>query len=337
MCYYGAYGGINMDAIAYNVLIMITPKDFRRVESLFQRTIQLLPARKIIFVGSVEVGMLVETYKKRKDLIDEVKEKIDFLCEDQILSFNAVHQTIKNVLIDILGGRELPRGITGWYYQQFLKIKYSELCKDEYYLVWDGDTVPCKPFSMFREGTDTPYLDLKTEYHEDYFITLQRLLPGMKKCIKKSFVAEHMLINTKIMRNMIHAMEDNTKVIGHYFWEKIVNAIEPEKLLSNSFSEFETYGTFVAFNYRDFYRLRDWHSFRYGGEFFEMDSITEDDFQWLGRDFYAISFEKDHFVRDDHRNLFDNKIYQAKLTARQMLEICQKEFGEGSYQEIWDA
>ena len=45
-----------MDTIAYDVLIMVTPKDFKRVECLYQKMLQLLPVRKLLFVGSVEVG-----------------------------------------------------------------------------------------------------------------------------------------------------------------------------------------------------------------------------------------------------------------------------------------
>lgn len=325
-----------MDTIAYDVLIMVTPKDFKRVEFLYQRMLNLLPAQKILFVGNSEVGTLVDEYKQKTELTREQRDKMSFLCEDQILTFAEVHRVMTDALKDILQGKDLPRGITGWYYQQFLKMKYSDLCEDDYYLVWDGDTVPCKPFSMFREGTEIPYLDLKTEYHEDYFITLQMLLPGMQKCIQKSFIAEHMLMKTDIMKDLIRTIEANGQLEGDSFWEKIIRAIEPKKLMSNSFSEFETYGTFVAYRYQNTYRLRDWHSFRYGGEFFEMEKISEEDFRWLGKDFFAISFEKGHFVREDHHNLFDNKVYQAKLTARQMLEICQQEFGEGSYQEIWD-
>ena len=33
--------------------------------------------------------------------------------------------------------------------------------------------------------------------------------------------------------------------------------------------------------------------------------------------------------------MFDNKKYQEKLTARQMLEIAQQEFKEG-YLEVWE-
>ena len=325
-----------MDTIAYDVLVMVTPMDFNRVECLYDRLVQYLPVRKILFVGSEEVGRLVEKCKKNCSLTKEYIDKMVFLPEDNILTFANVHAVMMDALKDVLKGSELPRGITGWYYQQFLKMNYANFCGDEYYLVWDGDTVPCKPFSMFREGTEVPYLDLKTEHHEEYFETLQKLLPGMRKCIQKSFIAEHMLMKSDIMKDLIKTIESNDAIEGSAFWEKIIHAIDADKLMSNSFSEFETYGTFVCFRHQNAYRLRDWHSFRYGGEFFEMDQISEDDYQWLGRDFFAISFEKGHFVREDHRNLFNNKYYQEKLSARQMLEICQQEFGEGSYQEVWD-
>lgn len=324
-----------MDTLAYDVLIMVTPKDFSRVESLYERMLRLLPARRILFVGNVQVGELVEEYKIKSSLETELLDKMSFIDEDDILKFDEVHMLMKEALKDILQGQELPRGITGWYYQQFLKMQYADICQDEYYLVWDGDTVPCKLFSMFREGTDIPYFDLKTEYHGDYFITLEKLLPGMQKCIQKSFISEHMLMKSDIMKDLLKTIECNSNIPGDRFWKKVIRSIAPEKLMSNSFSEFETYGTFVAFKYRDTYRLRDWHSFRYGGEFFDMKTISEEDFIWLGKDFFAISFEKGHYVREDHRNLFDNKVYQSKLTARQMLEICQEEFGEGSYQEKW--
>ena len=72
-----------------------------------------------------------------------------------------------------------------------------------------------------------------------------------------------------------------------------------------------------------------------GGLYFNPDTISDRDFEWLGRDFYAISFEKGHAIRKDHQNLFDNPKYQEKLSARRMLEIAQEEATEG-YVEVWD-
>ncbi len=311
----------------YDALIMVTPKDYLRLQNHYERLVAYLPVRKLLFVGSSEVGELVAA--------SGLGDRVGFVDEDSILPFAKVHTVMKEALAGVVAG-ELPRGITGWYYQQFLKMQYARICEDAYYMVWDGDTVPCGAFSMFKDDTDIPYLDLKTEYHEEYFRTLEKLLPGMHKCIEKSFIAEHMLMKTDIMKSLIGDMEANGQIPGEQFWEKIIWAVGADKLQDNSFSEFETYGTYVAFKYPGVYRLRNWHSFRYGGVFFDPLRIDEQDFAWLHKDFFAISFEKGDYVREDHANLFDNKAYQAKLSARKMLEIAQEEFGEGSYRELWD-
>ncbi len=311
----------------YDALIVVTARDYKRVQSQYPRLLLNLPVRNIYFVGDADVGRLVSA--------SSLGESVRFLDENSILPFKAVHSVMAQALGEVLQGRELPKGITGWYYQQFLKMQYACLCEDDYYLVWDGDTIPCKPFSMFHEERDIPYLDLKAEYHKPYFDTMSKLIPGLHKCIEKSFISEHMLIDRKIMWRLIKDMEANQDIPGNTFWEKVIHAIEAEDLQSNSFSEFETYGTYVALHHPKAYRLRDWHSFRYGGVFYRLDTISDNDYKWLGKDFHAISFEKGDFVREDQKNLFDNRKYQEKLSARQMLEIAQEEFKEGSYIEVW--
>lgn len=306
----------------YDVLIITTERDFLRARKNYPRLIQNMPAERLIFVGSEEVGKRVEELA--------LGDRVGFIDENDILPFTEVNRCMQKAL----QMEAVPRGITGWYYQQFLKMQYSAVCEDAYYLVWDGDTIPCKPFSMFVEDGETPYFDLKREYHEEYFVTLSKLLPGMGKCIEPSFISEHMLMNRAIMQSLIADIMKNESLSGNSFYERIINCIEPEKLTSNSFSEFETYGTYTCFRFLNSYRLRNWHSFRYGGYFFHPDEMTDSDFEWLGKDFDAISFEKDHSVRADHENLFNNKEYQDKLSARQMLQIAQEEFEEGHI-EVW--
>jgi hypothetical protein len=311
-----------MDREPYDVLIITTAKDFLRVSRNYHKLTELIPARQLIFIGSDEVGRLSHELN--------FGEKVGFINENDILPFDEVN----NVMKTALGIENVPRGVTGWYYQQFLKMQYSAVCQDKYYLVWDGDTIPCRKLSMFNDESMLPFFDLKTEYHEEYFNTLAKLLPGMHKCIQPSFISEHMLMNCDIMQNMIHDIEENEDIAGERFYEKIIYSISRDKLDSNSFSEFETYGTYTCFRYLNSYRLREWHSFRYGGYFFEPDTITDEDFEWLGRDFDAISFEKGHTVREDHRDIFTKKEYREKLSARQILEIAQQEFKEG-FKEVW--
>ena len=314
------------DIKLYDAIVVVTPKDFKRVESNNKRIVEYLPVRKVLFVGSKELGELVEQ--------SSFGDKAGFVDENDIIPFDDVYNCLKDVMEDILLGRELQRGLVGWYYQQFLKLQYARMCKDEYYMSWDGDTVPCKNFSMFSDD-GRPYFDLKHEFHQEYFITMNKLLPNLDKTIDKSFISEHMIFNCKYLVKMLEDIESNENIEGVTFWEKILHSIRLEHIQENSFSEFETFGTYMTINYPDVYNYRDWHSFRYGGYFFHPEAMTQRDYSWLAKDFFAISFEKSHSVREDHENLFNNPVYQSKLTARQMVEIAQEEAEEG-YEEVWD-
>ncbi len=319
----------------YDALIIVTPGDFLRVAMHYNRLSECLPVRNIYFVGSDEVGRLLFEEKRFKRLNEKASKKIQFINENSILSFDDVAGVVEAKMQDVLLGQSVPRGIVGWYYQQFLKFNYARYMKsdDDYYFVWDGDTIPCKTFTMFDEE-NVPYFDLKNEYHEEYFNTLEKILPGMKKVRKESFIAEHMIFSKELVLKMLDDIEKNTEIQGDFFWEKIINCLNSPLLQSNSFSEFETYGTYVFTKYPEKCRLRDWHSFRYGASFFDVNTICDRDFDWLSKDFYAISFEKNQTVRFDQKNLFDNPKYQSKLSAKVMLQIAQEEFTQG-YKEVW--
>lgn len=321
---------INSEKQSFDTLVVITAPDFDRLKSNYPRLINNLPSEKIIFIGSEEVGTKCEELKN----IVSNPDKISFINENDILKFDLVHNTVVKHLSPFLNGQTVPRRVTGWYYQQFLKMNYSLYCNNDYYMTWDGDTIPCKSFSMFQEGSNAPYMDIKTEFHPQYFDTMAKLIPGMHKCISKSFISEHMLFNTSYMKKMIESIENNKEIDGDKFYEKIIYAIEPNKFQDGCFSEFETYGTYLCLNDPFLYKLREWHSFRLGGEFFDPETIDDADYEWLSKDFFAISFEKGHSVRDDHKNLFDNKDYQSKLSARKMLEVAQEAFTDG-YIEVW--
>lgn len=314
----------------FDTLIMTTPEDFLRVKVHLQRVVNNMPGRKIIFVGRAEVGELLS------GIIPQIEggDRLSFLDENDLLPLEDVHKYMAYYLRDILKEQEMPRKVTGWYYQQFLKLQYARLCKDEFYMTWDGDTVPCAPFNMFSEETGQPYLDLKRELHEEYFITMPRILPFLHKVIGRSFISEHLLFNKEIVNELIDEIEKYNNDGERPFWELIINAIGPERITKSAFSEFETYGTFVAMRHTNDYILRDWHSFRTAGDFFDPEKICDRDYEWLSKDFYAVSFEKWSSVREDHKNLFDNPEYQEKLPARVMLKIAQEEFKDG-YIEQW--
>lgn len=309
----------------FDAIVVVTPKDFKRVEANNGRIVKYLPVRKVLFVGSEELGECVR--------LSGLGEKAGFVNENDLIPFEAVYRCMEEVMADILQGRELPRALVGWYYQQFLKMQYAAVCTDRYYMTWDGDTVPCRDFSMFAPN-GKPYFDMKHEFRDEYFITMTALDPGLSKVVEKSFISEHMLFECNYMKELIAGIESRTDIPGTAFWEKILHTVRLDHIQENSFSEFETYGTFMTVNHPQVYEFRNWHSFRYGGYYFHPEQMKEQDYNWLGKDFFAISFEKGHEVRPDLDNLFNNPLYQSKLTARQMVQIAQEE-SEG-YEEVWE-
>ncbi|MCR5249144.1 MAG: DUF6492 family protein [Lachnospiraceae bacterium] len=309
----------------FDIYIIITAADFVRLKRLYPRLLTAFPSGDLVFVGSEDVGRCVRDAA--------LGEKVRFLPEDELLPFNDVWAVMNDHLRELLGGEDAPRRSVGWYYQQFLKYRLADFSGNEYYMVWDGDTIPCRVVNMFSEDGH-PYLDCKNEYHEEYFVTMKKLVPGLQKFIRSSFISEHMLFHCDSVRKLTARIEANPELKGTSFWERILLAIEPERIHKSAFSEFETYGCFMALTSPSHYRLREWHSFRIGGTVFDPNTICDRDFDWLGKDFDAISFEKNHSIQEGNGGLFDNPEYQSKLSARQMLQIAQ-EVSTGGYIESW--
>lgn len=305
----------------YDTILLIVPNDFTRMQPLFHKLRENLESERICFIGPDAVGELL-----RKSGMDA---DYAFLNENTLLPFDAVNDIMK----DILQVEEIPHRVTGWYYQQFLKLQYAYHTEHPYYLAWDGDTVPIRKISMFCE--DTPYFDWKREYEERYFQTLAKLFPGMHKVVAGSFISEHMLFRTEYVREMLLEIEGAAHLAGETFYERILRAIGREGILSNSFSEFETYGTYTALRHTDAYRMRRWFSYRNCGQYFRPEDIREKEMEWLSRDFHAISFEKGHSPEPGYE-FFRNSRIQDKLSARQLVEIIQEEITNDSYRESWD-
>lgn len=313
-----------MEPYKYDGIIVVKASDLERVKSLLFTLKRNMPVERLVFISSDEA----------LDVLESVGyQNAGFVNENDLLRFADVERIIKK----ILRTEAVPRGIVGWYYQQFLKMSYACICEDEYYLSWDGDTLPCKKFSMFSADNKTPCFDLKHEYCEEYFITMGKIIPGMHKVIEKSFISEHMLFNVNIMKNLIKTIEANNNLPGEKFYEKILYSINPEKIRYSSFSEFETYGTYVALTNPSAYRLRDWHSMRFGSFFFKPNEMDDAELAWLSKDFDAVSFEKDDMLITEYYELFHNEKYVNNLSARQILEAIQEEAYEyANVKEVWD-
>lgn len=249
---------------------------------------------------------------------DAIKERITMQNDPRLIFMN------ENEFVDAARIRELYSLRTdknlkraGWYIQQFIKIQFSRFTNDEYYLIWDSDTIPLKQIKMFSEDS-RPFFDMKTEFHPPYFDTIANLFPDVKKVINKSFISEHMIINSNFMRALINDIEANSSLQGKNFQKRIINAVDCENLPRSGFSEFETYGNYVMTRYPESYILRDWHSLRTHVKFYRnIDELNERQRKWLATFYDAVTIERFQklafFAPLIQSNLFQKKFAPQSL------------------------
>ncbi len=251
-----------------NVIIPVAVADVETVlKNIPYIKRNIMPSEIIIITGSDAISAI-----KRKNI-----ENILLFDENKMiegLNFNVVKKELEKYNAE---------GRTGWYFQQFLKLGYSLICEDEYYISWDSDTIPIRNISMFENGK--PIFDIKTEHHQPYFDTIKELF-GFDKIINGSFISEHMLFKTEYVKQMINCLN-----IDKEWFIRIIEAINPRDIGFSGFSEFETYGTFVSNVFPNSYGTREIRSFRDGRIFFG-DIPSPDVLSWMAKSYSTISFEK---------------------------------------------
>jgi hypothetical protein len=139
---------------------------------------------------------------------------------------------------------------------------------------------------------------MKGEHHVPYFKTINVLFDGdVFKLTNKSFIAEHMMINKDIMIEIIERIENNKKINGNKFYEKILYAIDRDEISGSGFSEFETYGNYVLKYYPERYCLRELRTLREGSHFINKLDINNNVLNWIAKSYDTVSFE-DHQISE---------------------------------------
>ena len=295
--------------------------DYDRTKKFFDTFFSNLPIDKIVLIGPPNVEEHLN--KDRSENLFE-NENISFIAENDLVPYDKV-----NKVYDILKAKTtLPNpSSVNWYYQQFLKMAYSERCEAEYYLCWDSDTIPLKKIDMFS-ADGKPYLDTKTECNPTYFTTIERLF-GYSKIIEKSFISEHMLFSKSLMQELIDDI-NKTPYEGESFYEKTMNAVGSDNLVIG-FSEFETYGTWIGMKHSSTYKLRNWKSFRNLSFFVNINDFNQEDIDWLSKDYHAVTFEKYQETEPLLTDLFRTPRYREKLTSEQFFLSVLESGALGNY------
>lgn len=279
-----------------DVVICMADRDFRIVK----KTIRSL--RKNIVNNSDIIYLITKTRNKFFFSVKWLANNNVILLDEDNLVTGLTYNSLQEIVSKHFDYREKA----GWYLQQFLKMGFavSKYAKERY-LIWDSDTIPLRNIPMATLDGKC-YLTAKTEYHKPYFDTMERLL-GFGKQVEFSFIAEHMVIEVKYMRELVERI-GCSPVDGAYWFEKIINA--SSKTDVGTFSEFETYGSFCSKYHPDVFNIRELRTLREAGMLFG-HSVTQEELETLGRmGFDTASFES-YDVPFNHRgwiNRFDRRL-----------------------------
>ena len=132
-------------------------------------------------------------------------------------------------------------GAAGWYFQQLLKLQFAFVePAEDYYLMWDADTVPLRPLCFF-DAEGRMLLTQAAEHHAPYFETYRNLF-GTEPNSEFSLIAQHMVVQKSVAREMLARLERHVAGADAWPW-KIMRSLP--KTGDNLFSEYETYGHYV--------------------------------------------------------------------------------------------
>jgi Family of unknown function (DUF6492) len=133
-----------------------------------------------------------------------------------------------------------PKG-AGWYFQQFLKYAFVDVSNDDdYFLIWDADTILLRPIEFFTpEGS--PIYTEADENHRPYFETFHALFDVEAKR-DFSFISQHQIIHKSTLRTMLSEIDKIKSTKDGWAWTIMENLRGNG---CNLFSEYETYGHYL--------------------------------------------------------------------------------------------
>ncbi|MBQ8647851.1 MAG: hypothetical protein IJ484_06900 [Oscillospiraceae bacterium] len=286
---------------SYDIVMPILKRDWPAAQVNLPFVFKNLPVKRLVVLSGPDIQEL---------LPDD--ERIVFVNENELverLSLAAVKK--------IMNERIYTDKRAGWYFQQFLKMAYARVCTDEQYVVWDADMVPVQSI-CFEQEDGRLLFSLKEEYNPPYFETMKTLL-GLEKCIPESFIAENMIFDTALMCAMLDEIEANDAVQGGAFWEKCLYAVKQEDLKGSSFSEFETFGTWVMTHHPERYATRRLKALRSGKNILGKTPSAEV-LEWAGESYDTVSMEKFN-ASTPLRHLAASEKYRATHTAAELDEL----------------
>ena len=167
--------------------------------------------------------------------------------DENIFPFN------KNTFVSIFGNNSR----NGWYLQQLLKIYAGKVIPDilDKYLIIDSDTFFLKP-TKFITDDNKIIITTSSEFHNPYFLHMNRLHSSLKKIHSLSGISHHSLFVTKYIDEIIELVEKNFNN-SKPFWQIFIEMLDRNQYNGSGCSEYEIYFTYMTLYHPDKFITRE--------------------------------------------------------------------------------
>jgi|GEM_PF-3472815 len=264
------------------------------------KDIALLAIRSLSYFSDSRVIFVITAAKNFEFFERNLDPNIPFklLDEDEVVPGLTI-RSIQNLLLKYFGDcRDC-----GWFLQQFLKMGIchsSELAEN--YLIWDGDTLMLQKIAFF--GSNSEVFVVPNQQLTDSYFTIMEKIVGCGRQVDFSFVSEHLMVKKIFMEELINLIQEKSSESS--WFEYIVASLDRWQITNRrGFSEFETYGNFVAWKHPNHWFCRELKCSRYGSMM--CGHVPERfDLFWLMVNGYSfVTFEK--WMGPSKRRLAANK------------------------------
>ena len=145
----------------------------------------------------------------------------------------------------------------GWYLQQLLKLYAGFYIPNisENYLVIDSDLYFLKKINFFEN--DKPIYTISYEYHQPYFIHMNKLHESFFKKYDISGISHHMIFNIKYIKEIFDLVETKH---NESFWKIFLSMVNEDT--HSGASEYEIYFNYIL-KYDIIIRRLEWSNISY--------------------------------------------------------------------------
>ena len=204
----------------------------------------------VIPVGPNDISVIHRQIEyTKKNIIDY--RNIYIIFKDDSLEIDGcitISESIFPFSIDTVAKYHGQNNRNGWYLQQLLKLYAGLVIPDilDKYLVIDADTFFLKPTQFILDNRCLYNFD-ENQYHQPYFIHMQRLHKDLQKRSKTlSGICHHMIFETKYILELFDMVE---KEHDDTFYNIFLNNVT--EIYSSGASEYEIYFNFIIWKHSD--------------------------------------------------------------------------------------